>query len=82
MKIRETIRNWHRHLRGDLPGGLDALLHDDVVFHSPVVFTPQVGKAITGISTLAVGSILTFCAIVIGAAGTMKFQYWRMMQEA
>jgi uncharacterized membrane protein YedE/YeeE len=41
-----------------------------------------VGQAITGISTLAVGSILTFCAIVIGAAGTMKFQYWRMMQEA
>lgn len=41
-----------------------------------------VGQAITGISTLAVGSILTFFAIVIGAAGTMKFQYWRMMQEA
>lgn len=41
-----------------------------------------VGQAITGISTLAVGSILTFLAVVIGAAGTMKFQYWRMMQEA
>ncbi|MEK6594229.1 MAG: YeeE/YedE family protein [Pseudomonadota bacterium] len=41
-----------------------------------------VGQAITGISTLAIGSILTFFAIVIGAAGTMKFQYWRMMQEA
>jgi hypothetical protein len=47
MKIEETIRNWHRHLRGDFPGGLDELLHDDVVFHSPVVFTPQEGKAIT-----------------------------------
>jgi uncharacterized protein len=41
-----------------------------------------VGQAITGVSTLAVGSILTFLAIVIGASGTMKFQYWRMMQEA
>jgi hypothetical protein len=41
-----------------------------------------VGQAITGISTLAVGSILTFMAIVIGSAGTMKFQYWRMTQEA
>ena len=41
-----------------------------------------VGQAITGISTLAVGSILTFMAIVIGSAGTMKFEYWRMMQEA
>jgi uncharacterized membrane protein YedE/YeeE len=41
-----------------------------------------VGQAITGVSTLAIGSILTFLAIVIGSAGTMKFQYWRMMQEA
>jgi uncharacterized membrane protein YedE/YeeE len=41
-----------------------------------------VGQAITGVSTLAIGSILTFLAIVIGAAGTMKYQYWRMMQEA
>ena len=41
-----------------------------------------VGQAITGVSTLAIGSILTFMAIVIGAAGTMKYQYWRMMQEA
>ena len=40
-----------------------------------------IGQAITGISTLAVGSILTFLAIVIGAAGTMKYQYWRIMQE-
>jgi uncharacterized protein len=41
-----------------------------------------IGQAITGVSTLAIGSILTFFAIVIGAAGTMKFQYWKMMQEA
>ena len=34
-------------MRGQLPGGLDELLHDDVVFLSPVVFTPQEGKAIT-----------------------------------
>ena len=27
--------------------GLDALLADEAVFHSPVVHTPQVGKAIT-----------------------------------
>ena len=40
-----------------------------------------VGQAITGMSTLAIGSMLTFLAIVIGAAGTMKYQYWRMMQE-
>jgi len=39
------------------------------------------GQAITGISTLAIGSILTFLAIVIGAAGTMKYQYWRITRE-
>ena len=39
------------------------------------------GQAITGISTLAIGSILTFLAIVIGAAGTMKYQYWRIARE-
>jgi uncharacterized membrane protein YedE/YeeE len=40
------------------------------------------GQAITGISTLAIGSILTFLAIVIGAAGTMKYQYWRIERGA
>jgi len=41
-----------------------------------------IGQAITGVSTLAIGSILTFLAIVIGAAGTMKYQYWRITREA
>lgn len=41
-----------------------------------------VGQAITGVSTLAMGSFLTFIAIVAGAAATMKIQYWRMMREA
>jgi len=45
--IHGTLHNWHLHLRREFPGGLDALLHDDVVFFSPVVFTPQQGKAIT-----------------------------------
>jgi uncharacterized membrane protein YedE/YeeE len=41
-----------------------------------------VGQAITGVSTLAIGSILAFFSMVIGAAATMKYQYWRIMQEA
>lgn len=40
------------------------------------------GQGITGISTLALGSIVTFFAIVAGAAATVKFQYWRIMREA
>jgi len=34
-----------------------------------------IGQGVTGFSTLAVGSMLTFVAIVAGAAGTMKLQY-------
>jgi len=37
-----------------------------------------IGQAITGISTLALGSIITFIAIVAGSALTMKYQYWRV----
>jgi len=40
-----------------------------------------IGQAITGFSTLALGSILTFVFIVAGAAATMKLQYWRMTRE-
>ena len=45
--IHSVIEKWHAHLRGELPGGLDELLDDDVVFFSPIVFTPQRGKALT-----------------------------------
>ena len=41
-----------------------------------------VGQAITGVSTLAIGSLITFASIVAGSAATMKFQYWRMLREA
>jgi uncharacterized protein len=41
-----------------------------------------IGQGITGVSTLAMGSLLAFFSMVVGAAGTMKYQYWRMMREA
>jgi hypothetical protein len=40
-----------------------------------------VGQAITGFSTLALGSIITFLSIVAGSALTMKWQYWRMTSQ-
>ncbi|MFN3215177.1 MAG: nuclear transport factor 2 family protein [Acidimicrobiales bacterium] len=45
--IHDCIHRWHEHLRGRLDGGLDALLHEDCVFISPVVFTPQHGREVT-----------------------------------
>ncbi|MDA1117519.1 MAG: YeeE/YedE family protein [Proteobacteria bacterium] len=37
-----------------------------------------IGQGITGISTLALGSFVTFGAIIAGSALTMKVQYWRL----
>lgn len=42
-----TLATWHDLVSTRNVKGLDALLADGVVFHSPVVHTPQVGKAIT-----------------------------------
>lgn len=42
-----TVSAWHELVASRNTKGLGALLADDVVFHSPVVHTPQVGKAIT-----------------------------------
>lgn len=40
-----------------------------------------VGQGITGMSTLALGSILTFISIVFGSAMTMKIQYYKLVYE-
>ena len=45
--IEQVVEQWMAHLRGELAGGLDGLLDDEVVFYSPIVFTPQRGKAVT-----------------------------------
>ena len=40
-----------------------------------------IGQAISGFSTLALGSIITFIAIVAGSAATMKYQVWRIERQ-
>ena len=42
-----ALYTWHEVARTRNVAGLDALLADEVVFHSPVVHTPQEGKQIT-----------------------------------
>jgi hypothetical protein len=41
------LATWHELVRTRNAKGLDALLANEVVFHSPVVHTPQSGKAVT-----------------------------------
>jgi len=67
-----SLRDFANHAVGGALMGIGGVLAMGCTF----------GQAITGISTLAVGSIVTFLAIVIGAAGTMKYQYWRIEREA
>jgi len=40
-----------------------------------------IGQGITGVSTLAVGSIISLVSIVLGSALTMKVQYYRLVYE-
>jgi len=49
---------WHQYVASHDPAVLDRLLHDDVVFHSPVVHTPQRGKQITTAYLLAASEVL------------------------
>ena len=56
--IARCVENWHRQLRGELPGGLDAILAEDVVFLSPIVFTPQRGKQLTKLYLNAAGATI------------------------
>lgn len=67
-----TLKDFANHVIGGALMGIGGVL----------AMGCTIGQAVTGVSTLAIGSILVFFSIVIGAAGTMKYQYWRMMQEA
>ena len=42
-----ALETWHHLVQSRNSSGLEALLAHDVVFYSPVVHTPQVGKAVT-----------------------------------
>jgi SnoaL-like domain len=43
----DPVAAWHQLAKARDVRGLDALLADNATFYSPVVHTPQVGKAIT-----------------------------------
>jgi len=41
-----------------------------------------IGQGLTGISTLAVGSIITFAAIIAGCVAAVRYQIWRLDRTA
>jgi hypothetical protein len=49
---------WHKVALSRDPEAISAVLHDDCVFESPVVHTPQLGKAITAKYLAAAGFTL------------------------
>lgn len=53
------VQAWMDYFESHDLGQLDQLLHDDVVFLSPVVFSPQRGKAITTAYLGAAGKTLS-----------------------
>ena len=69
---RTGLDNWHRVIEGgSKPEELAAMIHEDAVFHSPVVHTPQVGRDIV-------------TAYLVAAAGTLgqgDFRYVRELSD-
>ncbi len=41
-----------------------------------------IGQGVSGVSTLALGSLVTLAAIIAGAAATLRYEYWRLMRES
>ena len=72
----EGLAAWHRVIaEGNPPGELAKIIADDAVFHSPVVHTPQVGKA-------KVVQYLAAAGQVLGApGGHAKFRYVRELVD-
>lgn len=53
------LARWHDYMMGGSdPAVLSALLADDAVFHSPVVHTPQAGKAVVMAYLVAASHVL------------------------
>jgi len=62
-----TLAAWHALVQARDYRGLDALLADEVVFHSPVVHSPQAGKALTR----------QYLAAALQVFGNPSFRYLR-----
>jgi hypothetical protein len=74
MTDSDPIARWHEIVRAQDPGLIDGLLADDVVFRSPAVHTPQVGRA-------RARTYLAAALVVLGP-GLVYHQEWRRTGSA
>lgn len=72
MSAELGLRRWHAVMEnGSQPTEIAALLHEDAVFHSPVVHTPQRGRDIVTAYLAAAGKTL----------GNADFRYVREFHD-
>jgi len=53
-----ALDKWHAHVKSGDPADVPALLAEDAVFQSPVVHTPQAGRAVAALYLQAAMSLL------------------------
>lgn len=76
----DTLDTWHQLVRNRDVDGLDTLLAERAVFHSPVVHAPQEGKAMTKLYLAAAFSVFfnpsfTYVREIVGERDAMlEFQ--------
>ena len=71
----DPIARWHRAVEAKDFAAVEDLLADDATFHSPVVHTPQTGKAITG-------RYLRAAMVVLNVPGFRYVGEWRGERSA
>ena len=53
-----AVKKWYEVMKSNDMDKLDELLAEDVVFYSPVVYTPQKGKDVTKMYLMAAGGVV------------------------
>lgn len=53
-----VVAKWHELIKSGDMAGLDEMLADDAIFHSPIVFSPQEGKVMTALYLSAASQVL------------------------
>lgn len=72
MSVRKGLANWHRVLEaGNQPSQLAEIICEDAMFHSPVVHTPQEGRA----------KVVGYLAAAGVVLNTDKFRYVREFSQ-